>query len=312
MKKRRFTFKHFFVPHKGNKYKPAVLAKESVAVIALVLIVIQGAYYIDSKVLLKNLGFTATVLPASLTGLLNTDRGSQGLGALTRDPLLDEVAQAKADDMAANGYFAHTSPQGKTPWYWLQKFEYPYTYAGENLAVDFDESQDVETAWMNSPAHRANILKPEYQYVGFGVAQGQYEGHQTTFVVEFFAAKKAAAATGKPVAAAAQSSSALKPQVLGAEISPAPVAGYNPFASLLASPRKLVFDTVLAVTVFIGLILIASLIFHIRKRYLHIELIVGGVALLVLGYAIMALNEATVSAVNIPHDTQSASAAAAF
>ena len=207
MKKYIRRLKHFLVPHKGNKYKPGVLARESVAVIALVLVVIESGYLIDSRVLLKNTGFTASVLPAALTDLTNTDRSSQGLSALVHDPALDQVAQAKANDMAANGYFAHVSPTGVTPWDWLKKFNYSYTYAGENLAVDFDESADVETAWMNSPAHRANILKAQYQDVGYGVSQGQYEGHDTTFVVEFFATKpllpaKAASVAAAPVAVA--------------------------------------------------------------------------------------------------------------
>ena len=47
------------------------------------------------------------------------------------------AAQAKADDMATKGYFAHTSPDGKNSWYWFKQAGYTFTYAGENLALDF-------------------------------------------------------------------------------------------------------------------------------------------------------------------------------
>jgi len=89
--------------------------------------------------------------------------------------------------MAKNGYFAHTSPDGKTPWYWLEQVGYNYQYAGENLAINFSDSKDVTDAWMASPAHRANIVKGNYTDIGTGVATGLYQGQQTVFVVQDYA-----------------------------------------------------------------------------------------------------------------------------
>jgi uncharacterized protein YkwD len=43
----------------------------------------------------------------------------------------------KANDMATLSYFAHTSPSGLTPWHWFAKANYVFSYAGENLAIDF-------------------------------------------------------------------------------------------------------------------------------------------------------------------------------
>ena len=60
----------------------------------------------------------------------------------------------KAQDMATLGYFAHVSPDGKTPWYWIEKVGYDYQYAGENLAINFSDSKDVTNAWMASPLHK--------------------------------------------------------------------------------------------------------------------------------------------------------------
>jgi hypothetical protein len=88
--------------------------------------------------------------------------------------------------MAQNGYFAHTSPEGKSPWYWFKQGGYVFNYAGENLAVDFSDSADVERAWMNSPTHRSNILNNKFTEIGVATAVGTLNGRQTTFVVQEF------------------------------------------------------------------------------------------------------------------------------
>ncbi len=179
---------HSYVfPHKGNDYKPHIFSTKGVAIVLLFLALVEGAVIFDTKVIQRNGEFTASVLPAVLAGLTNNDRTANGLTTLTLDSDLAAAAQLKANDMAANGYFAHVSPTGKTPWYWLGKVGYQYTYAGENLAVNFDDSKAVEDAWMASPTHHANIVKPQYTRVGYGIASGIYEGKQTTFVVQLLA-----------------------------------------------------------------------------------------------------------------------------
>jgi hypothetical protein len=129
----------------------------------------------------------AAVVTATLVELTNQDRAQNKLDGLTVNSLLTEAAQAKANDMAKNGYFAHTSPTGLTPWYWFKQAGYSFTYAGENLAVDFTDSDTVNQAWMNSPEHRANILNSHFTDIGIATAQGMYEGQETTFVVQEFA-----------------------------------------------------------------------------------------------------------------------------
>ena len=100
--------------------------------------------------------------------------------------MLARGAQLKADDMASKGYFSHTGPDGSAPWKWFQAAGYRYEYAGENLAVNFNESEDVVDAWLKSPTHRANIMKANFTEVGIGVATGTYKGKEATFVVQFF------------------------------------------------------------------------------------------------------------------------------
>lgn len=128
----------------------------------------------------------AAVVSATLVDLANNDRKAESEGTLTVNAKLQKAAQAKADDMAAKGYFAHTSPDGSTSWTWFQNAGYSFSYAGENLAVNFSDSEDVEQAWMDSPTHRANILNGKFTEIGIATAQGEYKGRKTTFVVQMF------------------------------------------------------------------------------------------------------------------------------
>jgi len=178
--------KDHLLPHRGNNHSPKLFAAEVVGELLLIIMLFQVAFVAHIAVV-KNSDFLAAVLPTVLVTMTNTDRVEAGVGNLEPDALLARAAQAKADDMAANGYFAHRDPQGRDPWYWFDKLGYVYSYAGENLAVDFNESVDVEKAWMNSPAHKANIMKEKFTKVGIGVAKGMYKGKETTFVVQFFA-----------------------------------------------------------------------------------------------------------------------------
>jgi hypothetical protein len=132
----------------------------------------------------------AAVVPAVVAELTNTERASQNLPYLATNPHLNAAAQAKAEDMASKGYFAHTSPEGRTPWYWLDQAGYKYEYAGENLAVNFANSSEVVSGWMASPTHRANIVKGVYTEVGTGVATGFYQGKEAIFVAQVYANPK--------------------------------------------------------------------------------------------------------------------------
>ena len=145
--------------------------------------------FIGYKVLidLRSPKYPAAVLPGVLNTLTNLERSKVGEAELKENPLLTQAAQAKANDMAKNNYFAHVSPDGKTPWYWFNKAGYQYLYAGENLAVHYSESGFVTQAWMNSVTHRANIMKQNYTEIGTAVATGTWRGVESVFVVQLYA-----------------------------------------------------------------------------------------------------------------------------
>ncbi len=185
--------KHYLVPGRHNGYRAKLLRAQASGVTALaVVLLFLGALGVQSVLSTSASPQVAAVVASSLVDLANGDRASQGLPALEVSPLLQEAAQLKANDMAAGEYFAHVSPTGKDPWYWFAQAGYSFAYAGENLAVYFTDSDAVNTAWMNSPEHRANLLDAHYTEIGIATASGMYQGQQTVFVVEEFGTPAAA------------------------------------------------------------------------------------------------------------------------
>lgn len=128
----------------------------------------------------------AAVSASTLVSLTNSARAQEGLGDLSVNSKLVVAANAKAQDMFSNQYFAHTSPQGKTPWDFIQSAGYDYVYAGENLAIGYSDSNELQNAWMNSASHRENILNPNFREIGIVALSGEYQGAQTIIVVEEF------------------------------------------------------------------------------------------------------------------------------
>lgn len=119
-----------------------------------------------------------------------------GLPALTENQTLDQDAQLKLDDMFAKQYFEHVSPTGVGPAELADRVGYAYVLVGENLALgDFAGDQDLVTAWMNSPGHRANILNAHYQEIGVAVGRGMYEGRNTWLAVQSFGMPRSACPT---------------------------------------------------------------------------------------------------------------------
>ncbi|MDO8523540.1 MAG: CAP domain-containing protein [bacterium] len=129
-------------------------------------------------------------------------RNNGGLPALTGNTKLNAAAQAKLKDMFAKQYFEHVSPSGVGPGDLVEAQGYDYILSGENLALgNFAGDQDLVTAWMNSPGHRANILNNRYQEIGVAVGKGMFEGRETWLAVQEF---------GMPISACPSPDKALK------------------------------------------------------------------------------------------------------
>ncbi len=120
----------------------------------------------------------ARIMRATLC-LVNAQRRRHGLVALVEDTRLDESAQAHSNDMVEHGYFEHVSPTGSTPVGRMTSTGYlsgdEGYVVGENIAwgtLNLATPASIVTAWMNSPDHRANILRAAFRQEGLGVNSG--------------------------------------------------------------------------------------------------------------------------------------------
>jgi uncharacterized protein YkwD len=124
--------------------------------------------------------------------LANRDRATDGLPPMEVDLELSRAAQRHADDMLRRNYFDHYSPEGESPSDRL-------TAAGgrgfpaENIAMTENprerrlKAQLLETfqqQWMQSASHRRNLMNPNYERFGYGLAIDSESGR--AFAVQMF------------------------------------------------------------------------------------------------------------------------------
>jgi uncharacterized protein YkwD len=114
-------------------------------------------------------------LEKRMLDLVNQERQAAGLNPLAPDPELTEVARQHSADMFARGYFAHDTPEGISPFDRMRAANIRFITAGENLALA-PTVQVAHTGLMNSPGHRANILRREFGRVGIGIMDGGMRG----------------------------------------------------------------------------------------------------------------------------------------
>ena len=120
-------------------------------------------------------GGSAERQPAAVA-LFNRDRAAAGLPPLTESATLDAIASTRAQQMVNDG-LTHVRP-GRTVMAateLLRQHGVGYTWNGENIywagGPPFDDAvSDADAWWMNSPAHRDNILGAHFRQVGFGTA----------------------------------------------------------------------------------------------------------------------------------------------
>ena len=118
-------------------------------------------------------------LEAKMLELVNEERREQGLAPLRPDPEATRVARAHSEDMFERGYFSHVTPEGETPFERMREGGLRFRAAGENLA--FARTLPMaHQGLMESPGHRANILRPAFGRVGIGILDGGRYGFMVT------------------------------------------------------------------------------------------------------------------------------------
>jgi uncharacterized protein YkwD len=111
----------------------------------------------------------------NLLDAINQARAQYHLRPLVRTPRLDAAARGHSDDMIREGAFVHTRRLGRLPG----------RVIGENLAfcTNSIRARAIVRAWLASPEHRANLLRPGFRRIGIGVAVGRFDGVRNGRVV---------------------------------------------------------------------------------------------------------------------------------
>ncbi|WP_405730793.1 CAP domain-containing protein [Streptomyces sp. NBC_00028] len=108
---------------------------------------------------------------AEVLKLVNEERAKVGCSAVSANSALGKLAEDFSDAMAAEGFFDHTDPSGRTPWDRAEAAGIS-NLGGENIARGQADAAAVMEAWMNSPGHKANILNCDFKTLGVGVHFG--------------------------------------------------------------------------------------------------------------------------------------------
>lgn len=143
------------------------------------ILVIAGCF------LLPKTAFLSTVNPQNIIDLTNKQRRSIGLEALKSNDSLTKAANEKAKAIFKYQSFAHNLDSKKFS-SWIKDVGYDYLYVGENLAINYDNSEDILKAWLNSPLHKKNLLNPIYQDIGVATVNGVFEDNDSMLVVQVF------------------------------------------------------------------------------------------------------------------------------
>jgi len=110
-----------------------------------------------------------------VAALINSVRVENGLNALAADETLISIAKTRSEDMVTRGYFSHYTPEGTNVFALMKGSNFSYRYAGENLAqsqpASIGSPDAFLNAWLNSPSHRANIFRAQYNKIGVGMIE---------------------------------------------------------------------------------------------------------------------------------------------
>jgi len=126
-------------------------------------------------------GAGLTTQESALLREMNRVRVAHGLPALQYDAHLQRAAAAHSHEMLASNTFSHGAFGNR-----MLQFDVSFNTAGENLAWgtgSLGGAHAIVAAWLASPEHRANLLRPSFRRVGVGDVAGTFQGHSGAHVV---------------------------------------------------------------------------------------------------------------------------------
>ncbi|MDA3840527.1 MAG: CAP domain-containing protein [Patescibacteria group bacterium] len=196
-------FRDYFIPHNGNNHHPKILRKKPLFIVLFLALMLKISLISYLFFIYPNDGRMSEDIQLGVFNMLNEERVANGLEPLELNQSLLASAMDKVDDMITNDYFAHESLDGRMPWDFVSRRDYPYLYIGENLGMSFSSSESVHNALMNSPSHKKNILNEKYTDIGVVVKRGVIDGKETNILVQLFGTEKEVELIPNPVVALA-------------------------------------------------------------------------------------------------------------
>lgn len=102
---------------------------------------------------------------------VNSARVEEGLKPLKMNKELNRIAIIKAKDMAKEQKLSHESKKFGLTFNLVKEKGIKYRAGAENIARWHDTPEFVAQRWLQSNGHRKNILNPNYNLTGIGLAQ---------------------------------------------------------------------------------------------------------------------------------------------
>jgi hypothetical protein len=141
---------------------------------------------------------TASTFEQQMLALINQERTSRGLEPLQLETRLNDSSEDHSAWMLNADTFSHTGSGGSTATQRMQAAGFDLSgnwRTGENIAWQSergapgisDDVQQLHQSLMNSPGHRANILNPDFRYIGIGIETGDMQGYDAVMVTQNFA-----------------------------------------------------------------------------------------------------------------------------
>ena len=122
---------------------------------------------------------TLKPIEKAMLGLHNRKRADRGLPRLCIHPKLQKSARAHSADMIRRDYLSHsTKGRNEGPCERIRRYGYRWRLCGENIGWGSGSKGSPKSrfrAWMNSPGHRANILKRGFREVGIDASRGTFK-----------------------------------------------------------------------------------------------------------------------------------------
>ena len=162
-----------------------------------------------------------------LVARINAFRAARSLPTLVVSDTLTSAAKWMSVDMGSRNYFAHTSLDGRSPTQRMADAGYPAfgTWTGEDLAAGYTATADVLTGWINSPAHYAVLVNPQYHAIGVGRGYATGSTYGWYWTADFGGIVDAARAA--PVSRAATPAATRAVSNIPATIALPPDSGYH-------------------------------------------------------------------------------------